>query len=196
MDLKVVIKQMLDSGLSREQVIDNLKELGVSDAERLFDEASGVKTTVVKEKAPEPKPVAVKEKPVSFPSSGRSLFGSQPAREKPAVKTYPPSEKEVSLSSFDEKQQGLFSEEKPVKEKEEKIEFETLNKEEEEPEEDDSLNQLERTLAEKQATFDVGEPASLEEKLDATLALLKALQSINAKILDTDRRILLRLKDA
>ena len=182
MDLKIVIRQLLDKGLSREQVISNLQELGVSDAEKLFDEAVAQQKPAV---APAPKPQLQE---TQAPQS-RGLFKQM---EEPAEKPYSPAgekdDGQVSISEIMETQgKSLF---KPPSERQEKeIEMPQVEivRQEEEPEE-------EKPAAAKQWEKETGGNLTLEEKVDEALALLKALESINEKILDTDRKILLRSK--
>ena len=192
MDLKVVIKQMLDSGLSREQVVNNLKELGVSDAEKLFDEATAgsLKPTTLLSTP------AAREEPSS--SEGRGLFKKvdYPSKPEPRTKNAKTGEGETEISISDLMGKGGKSifparrEAPKVEEKAEDADLESLQKE--------LVEKVAPAAAESRVSRPVrnyAEPESLEGKVDETLALLKALEAINEKILDTDRRILLRLKE-
>ncbi|MFH1056488.1 MAG: hypothetical protein V1717_01675 [Candidatus Micrarchaeota archaeon] len=191
MDLKLVIKQMLDKGLSREEIIGNLKELGVSDAEKLFDEAVP------------PQPVSKPQAPVQreeVPSlAGRGLFKEIPEEQPPARQRVPevaeekPSparvaerkgDGEISISDLVEKKgKSIFGEREPEKEREEESLFEK------------PLVEEEREMPVITSSRGGRIPASAEEKIDEVIALLKALQVINQKILETDRRLLLREKE-
>lgn len=193
MDLKIVIKQMLDKGLTREQVVSNLKELGVADADRLFDEATGGSKT----QAP-PKQEPAAEEPKQQPQT-RGLFKDVSASEEekpepdaqPQRKPIMKEDGEISLSELMETDgKGLFSrsESKP------KAEEKTAEEHEEEPAEE---KEERKTEPAKRVSLSTQLPAdaSLDDKIDEAIALLKALEAINEKILETDRKVLLRLKD-
>ncbi len=205
MDLKIVIKQMLDKGLTREQVVSNLKELGVADADRLFDEATaGSKAQATPKQEPAP------EEPKQQPQA-RGLFKdvSSSEEEKPGEEKQEPEQAqrkpvmkddgEISLSELMETDgKGLFSKREkarqPEAESEEKKASAEEREEEEEPQEEKQETKSEpakRVLLTAQLPAD----ASLDDKIDEAIALLKALEAINEKILDTDRKVLLRLKD-
>ncbi len=194
MDLKLVIKQMLDKGLSREEIIGNLKELGVSDAEKLFDEAVP------------PQPVSKPQAPVQreeVPSlAGRGLFKEIPEEQPPARQRIPEvaeekmgkplparvaerkGDGEISISDLVEKKgKSIFGEREPEKEREEESLFEK------------PLVEEEKEMPVITSSRGGRIPASAEEKIDEVIALLKALQVINQKILETDRRLLLREKE-
>lgn len=133
-DLKAAIREMLSRGMTPQQVKDNLRELGVENADEMFEAA----TESLK---------------------GVNLAAKTSKQEAAAEKTTSMSE----LSLGGEMQQ-------PV------IEKEVASK----------MAELEKVAAEM--------PGSSEEKLDDAIALLKALQEVNKKILETNREMLLRLK--
>ncbi|MEM4255053.1 MAG: hypothetical protein QXR53_01855 [Candidatus Norongarragalinales archaeon] len=186
MDLKIVIRQLLDKGLTREQVITNLKELGVGDAEKLFDEAIATQ-----------KPPATQVSPAATPKPQGGLFKeiSEEKTQKPvaAAAASPQKRKgelEISVSDLVETQgKSLFKEKEEKKELEEP-QVEIVREEKEEEPEEEKEEKIEIPAAGAKAS----QPETLEEKIDEALALLKALENINQKILDTDRKLLLRSK--
>lgn len=267
MDLKIVIRQMLEKGLTREQVIENLKELGVSDAEKLFDEAVAGQSSAAQKQGARSIQTQAQDKS----QTGESDFlenksSSQPGRqgkgsvglfkdvqpqsesESPAktgreaerrpektseaqpqeTRTRQKEEGEISISElmesdgksiFTKREEKPEAAEKPAKknteapagEREQQPEHEDPAAEDSEenseegsekdavqadeerelsPAESTSL-QLQKELFKKTLT---DTDANIDDKLNNILALLKALESINEKILDTDRRVLLRMK--
>ncbi len=188
MDLKIVIRQLLEKGLSREQVISNLKELGVSDAEKLFEEAIAPQqktTPLAKTQAPEEKQQGL-FKQMEREAQPEKTGKSAPAQAKPFSKRK--GELEINISDLVENQgKSLFREEEVEASEEPRAEI-AMEEKAERKEEDESIEVKPKT--EKSGR----PPESLEEKIDEALALLKALESINEKILDTDRKLLLRTK--
>ena len=183
MDLKIVIRQLLEKGLSREQVISNLQELGVSDAEKLFDEAVAQQKPAM---PPAPKPQAQE---TQTPQS-RGLFKQM---EEPVEKVHAPSAEkddgQVSMSEVVETEgKSLFkpSQKQEQREEAERPEVEIIRQ--------DEGQEKEKPRAIKPWEKETDANLTLEEKVDEALALLKALEAINEKILDTDRKILLRSK--
>ncbi|HIH20349.1 TPA: hypothetical protein HA244_03720 [Candidatus Micrarchaeota archaeon] len=241
MDLKIVVKELIDKGLSKDQIIESLKELGVADAEKIYAEATTAPQSrkAPPVKAPEPAPKA--EKPpagggmgeVSLSEiegkEGKSLFGGE--GQKPPKQNAPKTPEELVQELTDK------GEEKKRKAEEEGLAMPEVEEEagakpedlvedvgdgkaaskkqrqdeedqppriifpsiEEEPEESSGKGEeaslkfhedVEKKLAEIE-----GKPAiTVEEKLDETIALLKALRELNKQILDTDRKLLLRAK--
>ncbi len=183
MDLKIVIRQLLEKGLSREQVISNLQELGVSNAEKLFDEA-------VAQQKPATPPAPKQQAQETQAPQPRGLFKQI---EEPAEKAYAPSAEkddgQVSISEVVETQgKSLFKpQQKQEKREEAEISQVEIIREYEEPAE-------EKPRAAKPWEKETDANLTLDEKVDEALALLKALEAINEKILDTDRKILLRNK--
>ena len=119
MEVKAIIRELLDRGMSPDDIKKNLQELGVQDADRIINDA---------------------------------MEHMQ----------------EVSLEK--EKPSELFQAEK-----------------------DEKALRLEELAKSVKATTPT-QPQTADAKLDEIIALLKALQDINKKVLETDRQVLLRLK--
>lgn len=124
-DLKAAIREMLAKGMTPEQVKDNLRELGVENADEIFAAA----TESLK---------------------GMNLENGTP---------------------------------KPREAEPQEMRMESLQT---------PAEQVERNLA--GIVHSAPAAGSVEEKLDDAIALLKALQEINKKILEANRDVLLRLK--
>jgi len=168
MDVKSIIREMLKSGMTEQQIKDNLKELGIEDADAVFAEAvDQMKPMSPSGPAPKAAPSAA---PQIEPEAGeeKELFGPTPSRgtesEKPGfsfTRVSESGEREESVTGG-AKSEGLA----------------------------DSARDL-MTAVSKTSLSDLD---SVEQKLDQTIALLKALQDINQKILQSQRDVLLRLK--
>ena len=246
MDLKIVVRELVEKGMTREKIIDNLKELGVSDAEKIYDDSlKEGKTTQPSQPSAPSVPASppstqsrqAKEKPgesegvlgevsLSELSKGKNLFASGEKREKSGeneeekpsrsktpeelvaeIKTAPSEGKKAEIKP--EELVEDLSEKPKAKarsgEEEPKIVFPTIIEEtqegekevvgvKEEPVEEKKTGE-EAVEAEAQLDkFAKAPPQSIEEKIDETIALLKALRELNKKILETDRKLLLRVK--
>ncbi|MFQ5406335.1 MAG: hypothetical protein ACE5DI_04215 [Candidatus Micrarchaeia archaeon] len=132
-----IIKQMLDADMSEEEILANLQELGIENAEELIEKAK--KEGVIKKQA--------------SPSQEESkeLFDQQEAGAPPLKIT------EVS-----------------TKGEEKTVDLETM---------------LKGQAPSKQTSPSL---KKIEQKLDELTALTKALQDINKKVLETNRKILLK----
>jgi len=297
MDLKLVIREMVKKGVSESEIIGNLKELGVQDAEKVFADALKDYKPPAPEPVEAPKPIkpvsqpvaqqpAAPQKTLSQPAApaamqaqqpekksgfqlfGQSVFGGAPARLKQQPQQAQPV-KQQSTSLFGPPQQKQLA--KPVEQKP-ALQPKAAIKPEAEEEEDEELaafvpkpaapapkpaqnveepeveaiserparKPIREALDEKPvfrefkavpseetqearvtkiddygverelSVSDVVQKAEvppgimrkvaassadeLEERLDETIALLKALQDINKRILETDRQVLLRLQ--
>ncbi|MBI2445621.1 hypothetical protein HYV43_04500 [Candidatus Micrarchaeota archaeon] len=168
MDVKSIIREMLNSGMSEQQIKDNLRELGIEDADAVFaDAVDRMKPVSPSSPAPQPTTPSVEES-----GEEKELFASEPARSSS-------SESESSKPGFS------FTRVSESGEKEENVvagrQSEDLAA---------SATELMKTVSK----TSLGDLDSVEQKLDQTIALLKALQDINQKILQSQRDVLLRLK--
>ncbi|MFH0713677.1 MAG: hypothetical protein V1722_03950 [Candidatus Micrarchaeota archaeon] len=130
-DVTAIIKQMKTSGMSEKDIISNLKELGIENAEE--------KVAEVLKETPAPK---------------GSLKITKIKKEK---------EETVDVDSDATAASG------------EDIESET------------------KELMHKVASTNLGNADEMEDKMDQIIALLKALQEVNKKILESNRELLVKL---
>lgn len=158
MDIKSIIREMLNAGMSEQQIKDNLHELGIEDPDSVLAQALD------------------QMKPVS---------PQAPAAKAPAVRPQSEPEEEKELFGPDDSPKPGFSFTR-VSEGGEKEELVASGR----PELAASANELMQSVS-KTSLSDLD---SVEQKLDQTIALLKALQDINQKILQSQRDVLLRLK--
>lgn len=187
MDLKLVIQQMIRQGASEGDIIENLRELGVQDPEKVFAEA-------INRSPPAQQPARGGLKDVDFSkeqdAEAQGLFDLPPER--------PVAQKKAAAPAEEGKSSSLFG--PPVREAREEAEkpdARMTSVGEGGAEKELSVADLMEKKAEaapimrKVAATSADE---VEEKLDETIALLKALQEINKRILETDRQVLLRLQ--
>jgi hypothetical protein len=177
-----VIKKMRADGLSREQIIASLEELGFPNAEALYDKNAGTPAPASSTPKPAPKP------------SGLAEAAERERKEE---------------GSGEEKEESLFGAEE-LKEKETENDEKESRGDREPPElkitqvGDDGLEKtvsIEEMLSKSSTASASGGiaaaaagDASLRGKLEETNALLRALAEVNKKILETDREVLMRLK--
>ncbi|MFH0835668.1 MAG: hypothetical protein V1834_00725 [Candidatus Micrarchaeota archaeon] len=192
-EIKQVIKNMLDKGMSREEVIDNLRELGFENAEQIFDKNAPVQA----------KPVLKESRPVGLfggskeessgedESEGTDLFGGVDEEEKEKAPELPQEEEE--LLPDEEEAPKLDEDAGPL--------MTSIDVDGSEKQVDIRKRQTVKTAADEGAALMTQMPEtrlsdtdSVEAKLDETIALLKALQEINKRIVDSERKILLRLE--
>ncbi|MEM0475553.1 MAG: hypothetical protein QW343_02040 [Candidatus Norongarragalinales archaeon] len=180
-----VIKRMRAEGMTREQIIDTLAELGFPNAAELYDKNAGAQQAP---KPPTPKPFGLAE------------AAAREEKEEDA-------EKKVGGKEGDKEEKPLFEEVKKT-EKEGRSEVSSEPRElqitqvsDEGLEKTVSIEDLlskegvaatapERGAEATRETVD----SSLRAKLEETNALLRALAEVNKKILETDREVLMRLK--
>lgn len=169
MDVKSIIREMLKSGMSEQQIKDNLKELGIEDADAVFAEAVD-QMRPMSPSGPASKPPLAPQ-PTEEPETGeeKELFGDRPSTRQPAPEK--PSFSFTRVSETGEKEENVLSGK---------------------PSED--LAASASALMKSVAKTSLSDLDSVEQKLDQTIALLKALQDINQKILQSQRDVLLRLK--
>ncbi|MBI5225817.1 hypothetical protein HY994_01090 [Candidatus Micrarchaeota archaeon] len=172
MDLKSIIREMLNAGMSEQQIKDNLKELGIEDPDTVFAEAID-RMKPVSTSGPAPKatsaPTAAPTLPESTDEGGsqdKELFGGS---EKSGFSF-------TRVSDQGEKEETVQANEKSAAGSSDMAE---------------SAVSLMRPISKTSLTGDLD---TVEQKLDQTIALLKALQDINQKILQSQRDVLLRLK--
>ena len=178
MDVKSIIREMLKKGMSEEQIKESLVDLGIENADHLVQEATEqFKEVSLSESVPRSYEESEKSTMEEKPPVG--LFGSLAEEKEEAPK---PMTRPSSL--LDSK-----NEIKPL----------AITSITDEGEKEVTVGGLDApATGEKIVTplssTSLGDLDSVESKLDETIALLKALQDINKKILDTERSVLLRLK--
>lgn len=172
MDLKQMIRDMIQSGMSNEEIVENLKELGIENVndvldETLRDEAEKAKKKVAHIVKKEPGPDD--EIGDAEPEEGKPLFEEPPAMQ--------PHEKEAAKKATEEIPELEITSVSGNQEKQTNIE-EMLGKAE--------MKRMPHTA--------LSNVEDVENKLDEAIALLKSVQDINQKILEANRDVLLRLK--
>src|SRR3989344_2693674 len=86
MNLKLVVRELIDRGMSREQIVDNLKELGVGDAEGIYEQAlSEGKAAKTQAQAPAPR----------APFSPSNIFAPAQKREVSPMEEFKPSQEDA-----------------------------------------------------------------------------------------------------
>ncbi|MDP2717631.1 MAG: hypothetical protein Q8P02_02725 [Candidatus Micrarchaeota archaeon] len=186
MDLNKIIRDMLAKGMTEEQVKDNLRELGVTDADAVFAKATERMHEMSAPPASKDAPPSGKKAPepmkeFSFSQEDEhDLFAEKPAEadaepEKPVSR--PLAEPE------DEKPGFSFTSVSDEGEKEVRVGRPALPAV-------DKAGELMQSVPE----TSLGDLDAVERKLDQTLAMLKALKDVNEKILQSQRDVLLRLK--
>lgn len=177
MDVKTIIREMLKKGMTREQIKASLQELGMENAEELIESAANQIREAQVAAAPKQEKAQAPKKEEAAPSEPKELF--EEMKPEPSQKEAEP-EQEEKKEAEGEKPGFSFTTISGEGEKEETV-GEKLG--EEQP---DVMTGMPKTS--------LSDMDSVERKLDETIALLKALQDINKKILDTERNVLLRLK--
>lgn len=179
MDVKVIVKQMRDSGMSNDEIIANLNDLGVANPQQYLNDAPTQEpttpTTTSTPDAPSFETIGGGRKPITKTQQEETpanLFESPAAKTKPTQTNQDEPSPNFQFTKIDGDEEKTVDLEK------------MLGKE------DASEGaQVMRTVAKSNINSD-----EIESKLDETVALLKSLQEINKKILDTNRDILMRLK--
>ena len=179
MDVKIIVKQMRDSGMRDEDIIANLTDLGVANPQTyLQDTPTAVVQTppAQQQEAPSFETIGGGRKPITKEtqeeSAPTSLFESPTAKPKPVIQEQEEATPNFQFTKIDGDEEKTVDLEK------------MLGKED-----SNQGAQVMRTVAKSNINSD-----EIESKLDETVALLKSLQEINKKILDTNRDILMRLK--
>ena len=234
MNLNLVVRELAGKGMNRGQIIDNLKELGVGDAESIYEKAMSETPAKPQPQSPQTQPRQPAQSQQPQPSPAKLLAPKREEELFEEVKPLQPQERRQQPQNPqqrysqqyerkpDRQPEGLMEEVAP-KRQEPKILFPTIVQEGPEgeekevvgPKEEDreafeerrrfeesekgagggsgrqeSIEQLEKQLGQ----FESLPQGSLEEKIDETIALLKALKALNQQILETDRKVLLRIK--
>lgn len=190
MDVRTIIREMLKKGMTEEQIKESLTELGIENAEELVKQATEqIKEVSLSETAPK---IPATQKPTSLMDETqppKSLFGTlneqqEPPASKPAQRPAASLQKQAPAPKEEPEAQGLA--------------FTSVS---DEGEKEVSVGELEKEtglssepVVTPMAATSLGDVDAVERKLDETIALLKALQDINKKILETERTVLLRLK--
>lgn len=168
MDIKSIIREMLNAGMSEQQIKDNLRELGIEDADTVFAEA-----------IEQIKPLTPKG-PTSAKAQQAATAKPEPAQE---------TGEEKPLFGGDSEKAGFsFTRVSNEGEKDEVVQGRgrAIG--------GDDLTETAASLMTPMSKTSLGDLDQVEQKLDQTIALLKALQDINQKILQSQRDVLLRLK--
>ncbi len=165
-DLRTVIREMLAKGMSEQQIKDNLAELGVENADEMYAAATEQLKSVSVGNAPRP-PAPAK------PASDMSEMSLQPLGDSPSQPTPPAPRPQAAKPAVQPSSDELFQMPSLV-----------------EP----GDAQKTAPVAEAMQTLAPSLPGSSDDKLDEAIALLKALNDLNKKILEANRDILLRLK--
>lgn len=215
MDLRLMIKEMIKQGMTDEEIVANLKAIGVEDVDKAIADALAAEE---------------KGKP-TIPKKQETVQPQQPAPEEAK------GEEELEIEGL-EGSKSLFEEEKPPADAEEALKeakplFEKGEETGEEPEKEEAkplfeeapkteaaveeIPRLEITkisggeekttdiasMLKKAGVESVMQPMpqtsaldldKLERKLDDLLAATKALQEINKQILEANREMLFKLK--
>ncbi len=164
MDIKSIIREMVNSGMSAQQIKANLKELGIENPDPVFADAVD-QMTPTSPGTPAPKTI---DRLQPEKEGEKELFGSEP------FGGNEPTEPSKPGFSFTRVSEAGENEERVSDRKELAA----------------SATELMRSVS-KTSLSDLD---TVEQKLDQTIALLKALQDINQKILQSQRDVLLRLK--
>ncbi len=163
MDIKSIIREMLNTGMSEQQIKDNLKELGIEDPDAVFADAVD-QMKPMSPGAPAPKPVV---RPEPEPGEEKELFGDDSRRSEPEGQAKPG----FSFTRVSDRGEN-----------------------EERVSDAPALAAHAEELMRSVSKTSLSDLDTVEQKLDQTIALLKALQDINQKILQSQRDVLLRLK--
>jgi hypothetical protein len=181
MDAKAIVREMLANGHSKEDIISNLQELGISDAEKYYEDAlrsegkgvisEGV-STKDHEAEKEAKDILESHTKPLFGEKSNSIFTPNPTddekkRADKAVEDIP--ELEVtSISAEGEKIEDIG---------------EMLGK-----------KPSQKDLMKRMPTTSFQNLDEVERKLDDMISMLKAVYEIDQKILEANRDLLMRVK--
>jgi hypothetical protein len=181
-----VIKKMQSEGMTREQIIDSLTELGFPNAEALYEKNVG---TAGQRATAAPKPPAA-------PKPGGLLEAAEREEEKPLFEQ--PAPKKEEAEEKEEKQEKGEAQETEEAEGPPELKITQISEEglEKTVSIEDMLSKegATATTAAGAGGAPLASDSSLRAKLEETNALLKALADVNKKILETDREVLMRLK--
>lgn len=222
MDIRAIVKEMIKNGMTDEEILQSLRDLGVENVEDALAQAlaadekedsrakpqARAQQMPASEKGAEPGEVAAE----SDEALGEPLFGeTKPARRASAAKEEDSEEAAGEEGEPDDEEaasgagQSLFSEvEKPTPAQkqlareaiaEAEIPKLEITKMDAEGEKKTSLEEmLGKPLMDKMPAVSLQDLTPLEKKLDDAIALLKSVQEINQKILEANRDVLLKLK--
>ncbi|MFH1442883.1 MAG: hypothetical protein ABIG96_02515 [Candidatus Micrarchaeota archaeon] len=178
MDAKAIVREMMKNGQSKQDIIANLQELGISDAEKYYEDA-----------------LAEEGKGVISPGlgdeKGSSIFGQDdPEREAKDI--------------LENETKPLFGEAKPQKapasakeavEDVPELEITSIGDEGETVENVGGMKREARPEVMRQMPkTSLQSTDELERKLDEMISLLKAVYDIDKRILEANRDMLLRIK--
>lgn len=184
MDVKLIIRDLLAKGMSVEEVRRNLEDLGVENVDDLLAQAAA---QVPLAPQTSQKPQAVFQPAAQAGQKPQPLFRQppQPVRPEPEEVVMPQVEEIPKQTPKPVSTPGIQG-----------IQITNITSEGEKEITVGAAQQEEKPekLFTPVSKTSLASTDELEEKLDEIISLLKALQEINKKVLDTDREVLLRLK--
>lgn len=208
MDVKLIIKDMVRNGMTKDEIVANISELGIQDPERIYEESLQAMHEVKVQQPVREVSLAESRPAAEEPPAGKPLFGA-PVQAKQATPssapTTPSTDKTDGRAVLDEETNALFdhkpqSDEQAAREAVEdipKLEITSVAGSDEKTVDIETM--LGKQKEDRQELMK-GMPSSslaniddVERKLDEAIALLKALQEINKKILEANRDIASRL---
>ncbi len=165
MEIKAIVREMLDAGMPESEILANLSELGVADAQKVLNEAKAASPKPPA--APAPAERAGRDEALSKPfSTGGSLFSGKAEDERDGLfGSAAPGLKDSAAG-------GLFSAE---------------SKKNEEPDPYGTSRASTGMQSDRELLLET------EKKVDELVALTKSLLDLNRKILDSNRDLLLRM---
>lgn len=166
-ELLSIIRQMLDKGMPADQIATTLEEMGIPDAKNLVYGVAGPGQSGASSTPSQSSPASS----TPSPRSGSSLFGTSKPAASSSGRSSGDSDSDSPTASASSGASTFSSSEGWTQAPHELPPAADLSKWEQ-----------------------PGKTLTLEEKMDEILALLKALQTVNRRILETDRDVLLRLK--
>ena len=214
MDVKLIIKEMLQNGQSKEDILANLQELGIQNPEQLLQEA--IRSAEAANPATA-QTVSQEGGETSLAEIRRKLNAQKDDAPMGNAKTDNAQKEKPGEDAAPSEGKLLFDDEMPIREIFEKHETgkgtnpAVENAVEEIPqlelthvtESGEKIENIEEMLGKGNVTEEImksipkasfSDIEDVERKLDDLIALVKALQEINKKILETNRDILLHLK--
>lgn len=197
MDVKEIVKKMLEKGMTREQVKNNLVELGFENADELINS-----TAPPQPQKPKSLETEAQEAPENFmedvfdKKTGNEKTGAGDEEGKNLFKEEPPSEELFGGAKPPAKEEPAKENELPEPEEREVPDLKITSISEGGEEKEVNIQSMlsEAGVETSDAHFTKAQENAIKSKLDESIALLKALQDINKKILDTDKEVLMRLK--
>ncbi|MFH1107072.1 MAG: hypothetical protein V1787_04195 [Candidatus Micrarchaeota archaeon] len=204
MDLRLMIKEMIQQGMSDEEIVANLKELGIQDVEKAIADALAED----EKGAPKARAQAPQQKietPIEEAGEGpeepevEGLESSKSLFEEPAEKEEAEDKEEPVKQLFEETPKPAPHERRKAEAAVEDIpKLEITKIEAGEEKTTDIAAMLNKagieSVVQPVAQTRLADIGGVERKLDDLLAAIKALQSIDKQILEANREMLFKLK--